>query len=1132
MPSETLQLEAAVTALEAQRELLGDAIVDAALGPLRAKLASLVASKESGIAQQALKQVTILFLDIVGSTSLIQHLDPEAIHAVMDDALSRGTKIVQSHNGKVLQYAGDNLLAVFGADLSTEDDVERAVRCGQVLLELGRTIGAEVLASHSHEGFNFRIGIHTGSVLLGGGVDGEGSIRGIAVNIAARMEQTAPVGGLRISHDSYAHVRGLFEVEVQAPLLVKGVDEPIQSYLVTGTKPRTFRIVNRGFDGVATRMIGRNSELQQLQDSFMRLFSQRKLEAVTVVAEAGMGKSRLRYEFEAWSETRPERFLLFRGQANPQTQFQPFGLLRDILAWRFQILDVDTIPTARAKLEGGIIPLFEASDGAEVAESHAHLLGHLIGIDYLQSPHVKGILSDPKQIRSRAQYAATQLLRRLAAKANSPIVLQIEDLHWADNETLDFLNYVCEVNRDVPILILAFTRPLLLERRNDWGDSGSIHRRIDLHPLNMDERRGLTDELLKKLPQIPAALSELITGRGEGNPFFMEELVWMLIDQGAIQTGGANPESWSLDAEKLLSTHVPSSLTGVLQARIDDLTADERLTLQQASVIGEVFWDQALWAIDSQARICIPALVKRGLILPRRYPGAIGADDGLREYVFKQSMLCRVTYGTVLKRHKIELHAKVADWLAKLNGARALDFLGLTAEHYARAGDVANATEYFTRAAENAKICFAHNTALNFVASALNLLGQRAGEVQTSLAIEPSLHWRLLDVRERTFELQGQREAQRADLKLLEELAETLNDDSRRAVLAWRRGQIALRSGDFRGLESTARRTMTLSEHAGDEELRLKGMRLLAIAMVELGNISEGHTIARTGLVAARRSGFRRIESNFLNNLALLASQQGDMVTFLEISKQCLSINQELGDRVNAGINMGNVGEALLTLGQLALAQQELEGAIQICKTLGDLTTEGQQCSRLSRLALIKGDKALALAHANEACGIARTVQAVADESLALYRLGEAELALGHYSQAAAAFELAESLARELGTSFEHAAAAGRARVSLAVGDRFAAMGYLENLFLHLTNGETIEGKFEQPYIEFTCFQVLFAVGDSRSAGFLRRSYTALQSRATAITDPAMRYSFLTNIPEHRTIVAAWEKQCSPEAHP
>ena len=255
------QLEAGIAALEAQRAVLGDMVVDSALVGLRAKLAALKSALAAAPPEpaQTLRQVSILFLDVVGSTTLAQRLDPEEVSAVMDGALSRGTVIVEAHRGRVLQYAGDNILAAFGADGASEDDTERAVRCGLALLELGKALGAEVQAAHGHAGLNVRVGVHTGGVLLGGGVDGDGSIRGQPVNIAARMEQTAPAGALRISHDSYVQVRGLFEVSKPEPLAVKGVDEPIVSYLVAKAKPRSFRIATRGIEGVSTRMIGRGT---------------------------------------------------------------------------------------------------------------------------------------------------------------------------------------------------------------------------------------------------------------------------------------------------------------------------------------------------------------------------------------------------------------------------------------------------------------------------------------------------------------------------------------------------------------------------------------------------------------------------------------------------------------------------------------------------------------------------------------------------------------------------------------------------------------------------------------------------------------------------------------------------------
>jgi class 3 adenylate cyclase len=695
--SELEQLKAGIAAFEAQRPVLGDTVVDLAVAPLRAKLASLSAPQPptSATAEQTLKQVSILFLDVVGSTTLSQHLDPEDIHAMMDSALLHFTSIVETHRGKVLQYAGDSLLAVFGADEVQEEDAERAVHTGLALLAEGRLQGEQVQRRYGHTGFDVRVGIHTGSVLLGGGVDAEHSIRGSTVNIAARMEQTAPAGALRISHDTYRHVRGVFDVEPQPAMPVRGIDEPVVTYIVLRAKPRAFRVATRGIEGVETRMVGRDGELEQLQDAFKRLHNQGKLAFVTVVAEAGIGKSRLLYEFLNWADARAESVRIFQGRAHPTTQTQPYGLLRDIVAGWLQIADSDSMQAASDKVEQGIAPLFARDDGADLAQAHAHLLGHLIGLDFAESKHIEGIRDDAKQIRSRAFHTAAQMFRRVAAQAGTPIVLLLDDLHWADDGSLDFLNDLAGVNRDVPMLVVGLTRPTLFERRADWGSAEGIHTRIDLPPLDRDASRLLAHELLKKLPEIPAALHELITGSAEGNPFYMEELIKMLVDEGTIKI---RADRWSVIADQLLTTHVPQTLTGVLQTRLDGLKPAEKLALQQASVIGAVFWDQALAAIDAKATEALPAVTRRELVIPHQDASL----DGVREYAFKHQILHHVTYDTVLKRLRRGYHAKVAEWLAALTGARANDFLGVTAEHFEQGGNNQRACEYFTRAAEHA----------------------------------------------------------------------------------------------------------------------------------------------------------------------------------------------------------------------------------------------------------------------------------------------------------------------------------------------------------------------------------------------------------------------------------------------
>jgi class 3 adenylate cyclase len=1114
MRSERERLEALIEGLESQRGLLGDAFVDAGLAPLCARLAALAEVQASATPSQTLRQVSILFLDIVGSTLLSQHLDPEEVHAVMDGSLMRCTAIVEAHHGKVLQYAGDNLLAVFGAGEAREDDAERAVRCGLALLAEGRALGAEVKRQHGREGFDVRVGVHTGGVLLGGGVDAEGSIRGMAVNIAARMEQTAPAGALRISHDTYRHVRGVFEVEAQDRIAVKGVDDPVATYLVRRANPRAFRIGSRGIEGVETRMIGRDDELATLQRAFLRLFVERRTVLVAVVGEAGLGKSRLLHEFEAWSEARPEVVYLFQGRANPLTVSQPYGLLRDLIARRLQIGDGDSVDVAKRKIEDGLVPLFGAGEGADMAEANAHLLGHLIGLDFSDSRHIGGIRDDARQIRNRAFHAAAQMFRRIAAgdvaNGGVPIVMQLEDLHWADDGTLDLLKHLATVNHDVPMLVLCVTRPTLFERRADWLDG--IHERIDLSPLSRSISQWLANELLRKLAPVPLALAELIVGRAEGNPFYMEELVKMLVDQGAIETTG---ERWTLRADKLLAAEVPQSLTGVLQARLDALPRPEWLALQEASVIGLVFWDRALAALDSRAPEALPALARRELIRPR--PDA--ALDDVREYAFGHQILHGVTYGTLLKRSKRALHARAAAWLAGQTGARASDFLGAAAEHYELAGDSLQASEYFTRAAEHAKSRFAHDAALGHVGRALALLDREPATSPAMLA----LRWRLVVVREFMLNLQGKRAEQHTTLDVMQALADALDDDRRRAFASRRRSQFGLRTADYRGQEAAARQAIALATRAGDDESRLEAQRLLADALAALGDLAAAQVLAQSGLVEARTRGLRRVEGTYLNALSFIAALQDDQVAGLALDQQDLPIWRELGDRQGETTALGNVGADWLWFGEFPQARCHLEEALKIARAIGSRQMECGPLGNLSQLALWHGDAAEALVQARSALETAVTVQAPDFEVSARNHLGAAELALGRHEAAARTYEQAESMARRVGVAAQHDATAGRARAALALADVAGAVALVEGLLAQRAAGETFEGA-ESRLILLTCHQVLARAADPRAGELLDSAHADLQARAATIADAALRESFLGNVPQHREIVAAWRR--------
>ena len=722
----------------------------------------------------------------------------------------------------------------------------------------------------------------------------------------------------------------------------------------------------------------------------------------------------------------------------------------------------------------------------------------------------------------------------MSASEDLPIVLQLEDLHWADGETLDFLNYLAEVNRDVPLLVLSFTRPTLFERRTDWRSTEGIHTRIDLAPLDKRASRDLANELLKKLPDIPAALRELLTSSSEGNPFYMEELLKMLIDQGAVETG----EPWKVNAERLLVTQVPPTLTGVLQARLDGLPQAEKRALQQASVVGAVFWDQALAAVEAQAAEQLPALVQRELTLPR----ADAQLEGLREYAFRHQVLHQVTYDTVLKRHKREGHARVAQWLTALadqGSLRAGDFLGLAAEHYEQAGDEANAAEFHARAAEQAEQRLAHERVLLHVGRALALLGAPAPGADMAQA---ALRWRLMCARENTLDLQARRDEQAADLDALDAVAEVLADDRRRAEVARRRGLRAMRMADCAAMERAARHGLACATRAGDDDLRLHALRLLAFAQMEQGDIAAGVALAQQGLAEARSLGLRGVEARMLNVLSIAAGNQGDLVGALELDRQSLLIHREAGDRVNEAIGLSNLGERWLALGNLALARRELDAALQLLRANGDRVIEGAALAKLSTLALWQGDETRALALARQALDIAVATQAREEEALAGLCLGDAELALGRSAAARQAYAQARERALEIDSPYQHDASAGLARVALAecgaagastaapaapaAEAAQAALRALQPLLDHLAAGGTLDGSTAPRLIELTVHQALALAGDPRADEWLTRAHSALMAQADAISqhsaDPTLRHGFLHHIPHHRAIVAAW----------
>jgi predicted ATPase/class 3 adenylate cyclase len=1097
--TEREQLEGGIAALESQRAVLGDAVVDTALGALRARLARLDAP------EQHLKPVTVLFTDVVDSTRLSQRLDPEDVHVIMDSTLQRFTSIVESYQGRILQYAGDSLLAVFGASDAQEDDPERAVRAGLQITEEARRLAVEVKARHRYGDFNVRVGIHTGPVLLGGGVDAEGTIRGVAVNIAARMEQTAPPGGLRISHTTHRHVRGLFDVSEEPPIHVKGISDPLRSYLVLRARPRTFAATRRGLDGVETPLIGRDAELAQLVASFEAVVEQKTLSLVTLVADAGLGKTRLMSEFERRLDGRLEEVLRFHGRAQPSSINVPYGLLRALLAWRFEILDNDTQAVAHAKLASGFADCF----GDRAAEQIA-LIGQLIGLDYGANPLIAGLVADGRQLRDRAFHALTQYFRALLGSGGASAVVLLDDLHWADEGSLDFVDHVAQTCRDLPMMVLCLGRPALDERRPRWGRGSGSTRRIELGALSERSSGELVDSLLRRLDPAPATLRDLVTSSAEGNPYFVEELVAMLIDDGVIVAEG---DRWRVAADKLVDAHMPSTLAGVLQARLDGLPPPVKTALQQASVIGHVFWDEALLRVAPDAERALEGLLRRDLVRVRE-PSSF---DGAREFVFKHHLLHQVTYDGVLKSDKRRQHQLTAEWLVAKSGERSAEFYGLIADHYERAAETASAAAYWYRASEAAAKTYASDAVLSYLQHALDLTPPGERERRCDL----------LTRRIHSLNLTGRRREEESQISELERLAEAMEDDARRATAAALRARLAVFTGDNAAAAGAAERALALAEKSGHTQTALLARSVWASAALAMEDRPRARVLVEELFQTARAAGDQRRTIDALHLQGSLAVREGRYSAARAHYEQALALARAIPEKVFESIQLHNAGDVERRLGNYAVARDRLETGLGISRDVGAAKFVAHFLIDLAELANLRGDSKAALDLVAEGVALARDVSSPDLEAGLLAVQGDAQASLGRARDASDSYHRAVAINREAGRTTPWLEPfAGLARVAVALGNPEEALARVA----HIETGIEAGGDPNStPELLWVCYEVLEAVRSSRASEVLARAHSALIERASLLEE-ADRATFLGDVPAHRAIMTTARSRVSPGA--
>jgi ABC-type oligopeptide transport system substrate-binding subunit/class 3 adenylate cyclase len=665
------------------------------------------------------KVLTAVFADIVGSTALAERLDPEDVKLVVGEAVARIVGEVESLGGHVKDLAGDGVLAFFGAPTTREDDAERAVRCALRIVGEMEEYAREVRRGWGAEGFGVRVGAATGAVVVGevgAGSRVEYAAFGDTVNVAARLQSAAEPGSVLVDDATHRAVEGLFEWGDRQELELKGKSEGVVAWPVAGVAAagRT----QRGLPGVETRLVGRSRELGLGREALEALRAGRG--GVLVVAgDAGIGKTRLLNELRELAEREGSCWL--EGRCVSYGESLPYWPFRDLLRGEW-IGAGGEEPELRVRV--GLRRRLEQLFDGRANELYPYL-GGLLEVALEHEAAARTSQLSPEALQWRTFEVVGQLFARLSEDA--PLVLALEDLHWADPTSVQLLEQLLSLAEEAPVLLVLSLRP---ERDHAaWGlrehasrEFPHLLREIDLGPLGDAD-----GELLAALvapATLPAELERRVLEAADGNPFFLEELVRSLADVGALVR---TDDGWRFD--HAVEVEVPPTVEKAILARLDRLSAPARDLVTAASALGRTFALPLLEGVLGE----VPAeplheLQRLGLVRQsRRWPQP--------EYRFRHALIQETAYRTLLAEQRTQLHRRAAEWLEERYAERDAEALGLLAYHWLRAEDEEKAADYLLRAGDKARLEYALDEAIEHYRDLLPLLERRGERQEIALVL-------------------------------------------------------------------------------------------------------------------------------------------------------------------------------------------------------------------------------------------------------------------------------------------------------------------------------------------------------------------------------------------------------------
>ncbi len=940
------------------------------------------------------REIAVLFVDAVNFTHLSTSLDAESVFGLINGLLDRLVTCVHRYDGLVDKYTGDGLIAVFGAPIAHENDSELAIRAA---LDMQKAVAEFDTIARTQLGapLEMRIGIHNGLAIAGviGTTDQLAyTVIGETVNLAARLESLAQPGSILVSARVYQQTRPFFDFQSMGAIQVKGLDQPQTVYQVL--HHRAVPLPTRGVAGVRTIFLGRDTELDQLRKLLQAFQHDQQGRLVLIQGDAGMGKSRLVSEW--LSAISPQQATVWQGRGLPYTQGVGYGVFRSLLQDSLRLAPPDA--ACDAQVSPPLRPFLRQVAGQASQEDDA-LLRQL----------------EPERVRQLTILALREWI--LSQASIKPLLLIMEDFHWADDLSHDALNTLSTVIHDAPVLLCVISRP-----QPEFSIDTPPHLTLPIKPITPEEARTLLAHLVA-IDDLPAATVDTILTRAQGNPFYIEEFVRMLIEKEVLSL---RDERWRVTSPLALQAlEIPTTLRGLMMARVDRLPQDMQDALRSASVIGLQFSAPLLEEVERRLHgitnlpLLLERLVDLGLLAQR-------PESGAQVYAFRHILTQETIYNSLLRSQRPTLHQTVAECIETLYAANLTAQAEVLAFHYDRAYVRDRAMHYALLAGDRARERFANREAIEHYSRALQLsqhlseYGAERGRAAMGLG-DVLLH------------IGDYEEAIAIYRATLEEWSEAGLEVRARIML--RLGQVWDKRGDLEEAEGWLRQGLGQLEHiaAPLPDLRAQAYSDLGWLNLRRGDLHATEHWLQQGLALVADSEHYAVLSSILNRLGALHYHRGAWDRAAQCVQQSLELRERLGDIVGVARSSNNLGVLKKNSGHWEQALAYYQRSMELAEIIGDTESVAIGHTNMGNVYMDLGEWDRAETHYQNSMAISQRIAHSHELAQAHTNLGHLYLLQGHYAQCAHHLNAAIPLYEESG-----------ARANLNLNETYELLGRLQ----------------------------------------------------------------------------------------